>query len=361
MDLWWRVAAIAITVVRRTLRRPLNLLWLLAVPLFFAVPAASLFLQSGEPPVLAVVVEDRGPWVQPLLRDLEATPMRLRHLSRDEATTRLQQGRDRLVLLVPEGFSASVDAGSPRLEFWHGPRYEPGMEVARIRAVAAGLVTGQQAGPLPVEVVGPRPQADPDDYPFVRTVFGFYAMFALESLISQAAALHGERAQGTLARTLAAGTSYAEVVAGHAVALFLIGLLQAGAMLGCTALMGAPWLAAGLPALLLTVLGTLVAACGIALAVAGTTRTQRQITAAATLLGTTAAMIGGAFWPLEVVPPALQEVARLSPVYWALDALREAFAFGGPGAAQLPALAVLLLVGLVAGAVGALGLRRWAA
>ncbi|WP_242822396.1 ABC transporter permease [Thermaerobacter marianensis] len=342
------------------MKRPLNLLWLLAVPLFFGVLGAGMFLQSGQVPVLPVVVEDRGPWVDPLLRALEATPMQVRRLEREEAIARIHQGRERVVLWVPPDFSRSVDAGAPRLELWHGPRYEPGLEVARIRAVAAGLVTGTPAGTLPVAAVPPRPTVEPREYQLLRAVFGFYAMFALVTLITQAAALHRERALGTLSRTLVNGATYGEVVAGHAAALFLIGLLQAAAMLGVTALMGAPWLAAGLPALALAVVATLVAACGIALAAAGFTHTSQQIHAVATLVGTIAAMLGGAFWPLDVVPSALQEVARLSPVYWALDAVREAFVFGGPGAAQGPAVAVLFLVGLLAGTAGVMGLRRWA-
>lgn len=355
-----RVAAIAATSTRRTLRRPLNLLWLLLVPLFFGVLVAGLFVRSDDVPVLAVVVEDRGPWVGPLLQGLEATPMTLRRLDREEAVARLHQGRERVVLWVPPGFSQSVAAGRPRVELWYGPRQEPGAEAARIRAVAAGLVTGTPAGPLPVEAVAPRPSVRPEDYELLRAVFGFYAMFALVTLITQAAALHQERSLGTLPRSLLAGATYGEVVAGHAVALFLIGALQAAAMLGATALLGAPWLAAGVPALALAVAASLVAACGVALAVAGFTQTPRQITAAGILVGTIAAMLGGAFWPLDVVPATLQEVARLSPVYWALDALREAFVFGGPGAPQLPAVAVLLLFGLVAGTAGVAGLRRWA-
>lgn len=355
-----RVAVVAATVTRRTVKRPLNLLWLLALPLFFAVLGAGLFAQSGQVPVLSVVVEDQGPWTDRLLRALEETPMDIRRVTRQEALARIQQGRERVVLWVPPDFSRSVEAGAPRLELWHGPRYEPGLETARIRAVAASLVTGTPAGALPVEAVPPRPTVAARDYPLLRAVFGFYAMFVLVTLITQAAALHQERQLGTLSRSLLAGATYGEVVAGHAVALFLIGLLQAAAMVGVTTLAGAPWLAAGWPALVLVVVAPLVAACGIALAVAGFTQTTRQINAAGTLVGTIAAMLGGAFWPLDVVPPALKQVARLSPVYWALDALREAFVFGGPGAAQLPAVAVLVLMGVMAGTAGIMGLRRWA-
>ncbi|QIA27893.1 ABC transporter permease [Thermaerobacter sp. PB12/4term] len=356
-----RVAAIAVTTTRRTLLRPLNLLWLLIVPLFFGGVVASLFAPSDKPPRLAVVVEDQGPWVGPLLDGLSATPMNLQRLARDEAAARLHQGRERVVLLIPDGFSRSVEAGVPRLELWYAPRAEPGEEMARIRAVAAGLVTGTPAGPLSLVVEAPRPAAAAGDFALLRTVYGFYVMFSLVSLITQAAALHRERDLGTLSRSLVAGATYGEMVAGHALALFLLGLLQAAAMVGVTALGGAPWFAAGLPALVLALVAPLVAACGIALAVAGFTRTSRQINAAGSLVGTIAAMLGGAFWPLDVVPVSLQEVARLSPVYWALDGLREAFVFGGPGAAQWPAVATLVLMGVLAGTAGVLGLRRWAA
>ncbi|MBX6376989.1 MAG: ABC transporter permease [Clostridia bacterium] len=354
-----RIWTVAATAAWRTYGRPVNLLWILAVPLFFALPVASLFSHAGTPSV-AVVDEDGGPVAGAFLEGLRATPLKVRLIPRQEAEARLASQRDPVVLVLPPDFSASVAAGKPHLELLHGPRYEPGMVVERARAVAAALVTGKPLAELPVTLEPPRAAADPRRYPFLLAVFGVYAMFALSTLMNQAAGLQRERELGTFSRMLALGVSYGEILAGRALALVLVGVIQAAVLLGVTGALGAPWLAAGFPALALSVLATLVAACGWALAVGAITRTPAQVTNLSALVATAAGMLGGAFWPLDVAPAAVQQVGHLSPVYWAMESVREAFVYGGPAAGQVEALAVLLLMGALGAAVGVTGLRRWA-
>lgn len=356
-----RVWTLALADVLRTYRRPVNLLWIVVLPLVFAVGVGSLFSTMGDPPSVLVVDEDGGALVQTFLERLEAVPLRVRRVARQEAEEFLASGRERAALVLPPGFSAAVAAGRPQLEVLHGPSYEPGLAERAAQAVAASLASGGPAPELPVRLEPPRPAADPDRYPFLRMSFGLYAMFALATAMNQAAGLHRDRELGIVGRVLALGVPYGEILAGRALALGLAGAIQAAVILGATGALGAPWLAAGVPALLVAVGATLFAACGSAMALAGVTRTAAQVTNAAALASTAAAMLGGAFWPLDVVPAAVQQVGRLSPVYWAVDAVRQAFAHAGPLAGQAESVAVLVLMGLLGIAVGVVGLRRWAA
>jgi ABC-2 type transport system permease protein len=59
------------------------------------------------------------------------------------------------------------------------------------------------------------------------------------------------------------------------------------------------------------------------------------------LLANTFAALGGCWWPSEIVPPAVRAVARISPAYWAMDALHQLTFFQGGFAQIVPALAVL--------------------
>ncbi|HUA35308.1 MAG TPA: ABC transporter permease [Candidatus Binataceae bacterium] len=49
-------------------------------------------------------------------------------------------------------------------------------------------------------------------------------------------------------------------------------------------------------------------------------RTQQQATALGPWIAVSLGMLGGCMWPLEVVPPFMKIVARLSPASWAMDA-----------------------------------------
>ena len=70
------------------------------------------------------------------------------------------------------------------------------------------------------------------------------------------------------------------------------------------------------------------------------------------------ALLGGAMVPLEVFPPVMQTVARLTPHAWALDALGTVVNGGSGIGAVLPQLAVLLTFASLFFAVAVVRFRR---
>src|SRR5690606_31093097 len=128
--------------------------------------------------------------------------------------------------------------------------------------------------------------------------------------LQRAASLHGERGRGTLQRMLVLGVPYGVILAGHGLSLVLVGLVQAAIFLLCTGLLGLPWLAAGPGVLLVPTLGTILAGAGLGMALAGATGSPLQVRNIAAVLTPALAMLGGGFWPLEVVPAAMQEIGR---------------------------------------------------
>ena len=63
--------------------------------------------------------------------------------------------------------------------------------------------------------------------------------------------------------------------------------------------------------------------------------------ALAVLLSLTLAPLGGAWWPLEIVPAWMQAIGHVSPVAWAMDAYRSLTFYGGSakGYTDYPTLA----------------------
>jgi ABC-2 type transport system permease protein len=55
-----------------------------------------------------------------------------------------------------------------------------------------------------------------------------------------------------------------------------------------------------------------------------------------------AAPLGGAWWPLEIVPQWMQTVGQLSPVAWAMNGFRSVIFHGGGVESVIPLVLVML-------------------
>lgn len=338
-------------------RHPLSLLWLVVVPLMFALVASNLFTAGGGAPRVAVVDLDNSAASAALIRGLEQTPYQVDLITREEAGRLVGSGRLSSALIIPEGFEASVAAGSPRLEIIQGPAMSQDGLAGRARTLAQALAAGRDLAPLAVVNEPPLPSAGAD-FNLLRVTWGIFTMFVLATALQRSGSIHSERSAGTLQRMLVLDVPYGVIVAGHGLGLVLVGTIQACIFLLVTGLLGVPWLGAGFAVLAVQVLVTIVACAGLGMALAGMTRSALQARGIASVLTPALAMIGGGFWPLEVVPAAMQEVARLSPVYWSIEALREGLVYSGTVAGQALPSAVLALYGVLGMILGVHGLRR---
>lgn len=352
-----RIAAMTAANTGRAFRTPGDVIWMLVVPVIFSLIIATFFLGSGGTQTLYVVVEDQSDSARRFVEGISARPYAVREVTRDEAEAGLNAGEYEVVLVVPQGFSDGMAEGKPRLELIHGPGYEADEVEAWAKAVAFALAHGEPLPAVDVTHESPRGVGDTRALVKVRTSFGVYVVFAFAALFARGGGLHQERQDGTLQRVVAAGVPYGEVVAAHVASLFLIGLLQAGIVLGITGALGTPWLTAGWDVLALTFVGTIFVAAGLALALSGLTRSATLMQGLAGGLPPLLAMMGGAFFPLEVAPVALQRVARINPIYWATELVSEGYLYQGVSSQVIP-LVVLLLIGVLGTVVGIQGLRR---
>jgi ABC-2 type transport system permease protein len=143
-----------------------------------------------------------------------------------------------------------------------------------------------------------------------------------------------ERRQGTLKRLRAAPLSKAQILLGKLVPCYLLSVGQGLFLLGAGKLVfGMSW--GGEPLLLVpVVLATSLAAMGLALLVAALARTETQVAIFGTLLVLVLALVSGSLMgDRELMPPTMQEISRLTPHAWSLDAYRQLLA--NPGAPNL--------------------------
>ncbi|MCS7137326.1 MAG: ABC transporter permease [Candidatus Caldarchaeum sp.] len=94
-------------------------------------------------------------------------------------------------------------------------------------------------------------------------------------------------------------------------------------------------------------LGTL-AFTGFGVLIGGVLREAEAVTAVGNTLSFPMMFLSGAFWPMELMPPFLQEVAKFVPLYYFHVALRETLLVGSLATAILPTavVAVMALLGI---------------
>jgi ABC-2 type transport system permease protein len=165
-----------------------------------------------------------------------------------------------------------------------------------------------------------------------------------------------ERRQGTLRRLLASAAPPGAVLAGKALAAFVLGVTSVLVVWLATALVfGADW---GDPLAVVALTVTSVfAAIGVTALVVTLARTDEQAEGYGSLVVFTLAL-GGNFVYLAQLPDLLQRLSLLTPNGWALRGFVDLVADGGGVSTVAGPIAVTAAFGLATGAVALFRARR---
>ncbi|MDW7650676.1 MAG: ABC transporter permease [Bacillota bacterium] len=170
--------------------------------------------------------------------------------------------------------------------------------------------------------------AQPDSgWQMDRVGIGFTVMFIMITVITASGAVLDERNRGTWQRVLTAPVSRRAIVGGYLLSYFALGWLQFFILVVAGRLInGVHW---GNP-LGVAILTTVFLLCSISLGlvIAGIARTYQQQQAVSTLVVTATSMLGGLFWPLDIVGPTMQTIARATPQYWAMNGYEQILSHG---------------------------------
>jgi ABC-2 type transport system permease protein len=187
-----------------------------------------------------------------------------------------------------------------------------------------------------------------------QTSTGFGAMFVMAGLLGTATALVSERLRNTLARVMTTPTSVMAFLGGKLMAMMVVGIAQfALFILWGWLVLRVDWGRDPL-AVAATVVLYVFAVTGLGVLVGSLCRTMAQANVIATFVTYGTSMLAGSWWPIEVAPPFMQQLARAFPQYWAINGLNKIVVRGLRFAAIAPNLLVLGLAGtafLLAGAV----------
>lgn len=192
----------------------------------------------------------------------------------------------------------------------------------------------------------PLPTAVQQSVPGWLVFAMFFVVVPLSSVIIT------EREQGTALRLRALQIPAWKLLYSRLPPYFLLNMLQLAAMLAVglwlVPLFGAPALTlGGHPlGLLLVASATSLAAIGLALLVATVATTTVQAFALGGALNLIFAALGGIMVPKMIMPAAMQNLAALSPMSWALEGFWDILLRRGAAAEALPECIALALFGL---------------
>ncbi len=181
---------------------------------------------------------------------------------------------------------------------------------------------------------------------------GMMAMFATFTMVGGAVVLLEERQAGTLRRLLVMPIRKSTILLGKLLGILVSGIIQTLILILFGALaFGVPWGSAPL-ALAVMVLAFSLAITALGLMFAALTKTLAQANALSTIVVLSIAALGGAWWPLDIVPGWMQTLGRLSPISWAMDGFHDIITRGLGVTAVLPEAGILLAFTAVFLAVG---------
>ncbi|MCL4239142.1 MAG: ABC transporter permease [Anaerolineae bacterium] len=185
---------------------------------------------------------------------------------------------------------------------------------------------------------------------------GIATMFVLIFTLNGAALLIYERETGTLQRLFTLPVPRWQTLAGKILGQYVYGLSIFAVLVLAGALMGVQW-GDNVAGVVLVMLTYTLAVTALGVALATVARTSAQAVNLSMLFGMTLAPLGGAWWPLEIVPPFMKAVGHLTPVAWGMDAFQEMMFYGGTLADIAPMLGVLLGMAALFFAFGLLRFR----
>ena len=181
---------------------------------------------------------------------------------------------------------------------------------------------------------------------FQQSLPGIGSMYAMLMILAGTSVFVTERKEGTLQRLATMPISRAQILGGKLLSRFSTGVIEFALMFGFGILVLHVPFGNDPLAIILLVASFSLAITSLMLVMASLLHNQSQASGISLFLTLTLAPLGGAWWPLDVVPDWMRTVGHISPVAWAMDGFNSVVFNGGSlGTVLVP---VLVLLGMTA-------------
>lgn len=388
-----KALAIAQLQLRLVMRDRSSFVWLLLVPIIFTTLVGAAFGgfgSSGPAPKvpIAFIDLDRSFASNVFERALRAeSSLTIQTPSEADARQQLKDDKIPVLIVIPAGFGAGIENGTKvtvelvrsagassgyfleqlidnaaarvstlayaasvttdQLARWQ--TLDAGARLAEWRTAFQAAATSLAADPTVTTdysvLARTQPQVElPDNQ--TQSSTGFGVMFVMAGVLGTATALVSERLRNTLARVLTMPTSVLAFLSGKLMAMMTLGILQfALFILWGRLVLRVDWGRNPL-AVIVMVVAYVFAATGLGVLVGSLCKTMAQAGVIATFVTYGTSMLAGSWWPVEITPPFMQQLARAFPQYWAVNGLNKIIVRGLGFPAIAPNLLVLTLAGI---------------
>ncbi|HUW65209.1 MAG TPA: ABC transporter permease [Spirochaetia bacterium] len=332
---------------RMFLRNRGNLFWTFVLPIIMIVIFGAVFGRQSD--TVAVGVWDRAgtPQAEAVVQELAKIPaFKLSDLAGDQALAAVRQQNVAALVELPPSFGQGNDTVQVLFSGGTAPQAS-GVEAA-LRQLGMA-VTLQRLHLPPAFTVQSTTVTGPNLNYIDFLVGGIIAMTIMQAgLFGVGIGIVEMRQRGVLRRLRATPLSPAAFLASRFLLYLVIAMAQAGVLLGIA--MGFYHVHfAGNPALFLGIclLGAAVFVT-LGLAISGLSRTVESANSISSVLNFLLMFLSGIFWQVSLMPQFFQWIARVSPLTYFADALRDVLTLGEGFAQVGRPLEVLMITGIVA-------------
>ncbi|MCA0970574.1 ABC transporter permease [Halobacillus litoralis] len=363
---------------KRLFKKPQSYLIMFGMPLLFTFVFGALFSGGdGERdlPQVAIVDQDQSIVSEALMEKIEGSElMEVGPMSREEAEQYLADQAITGYLLIEPSSADKV----PDVTFSYLPAFEGAsvlsswvdnrLKEIEIRTAAASKfqsLTGTEweesfsrMGDSGEDVEGTVQTVNAATDEEIATMdnitarsAGFTIMFVMIAMLSSTGVLLEARKNGVWYRLMATPASKFEIMLGYLLAFFLIGWVQFGVLMAASSLIFGVYWGSVLGNIVL-VSALLLCTIGLGLFIAGFVETSEQQSIYGNVIIFSTCMLGGVYWPIEIMPEFMQRIADFVPQTWAMDGFRELTTGAGAVSDILMPLAVLTAFTVVFLAVG---------
>lgn len=341
-------------------RDRLALLFTIVLPVIFTVFLGLLIPNEDDTSrlPLALADADGSPAAAQLVQELSEAPLlELKPMEEAKIDEAVQDQRVAAGLVIPEGYGAALEAGTPATLTFIRVETSTGAQSARqavetilsranttrLAAEVAAKQAAAGAGEVPdntlagsarslveeglaapavtVEVTDGRSPASIIGGGFDQASTGSLVNWVLFSLLGVTANMVWERRKGLLRRITVAGVRAQEIIGGKMLAMVMLTFLQQLflILLGQFAF-GVEYFRSPL-ALFVTMISLSMMAASFGLLIASLFRSEGAVVTTTVISALLLAALGGAWFPLEVTGAGFAKIAHVLPSAWVMDSL----------------------------------------
>lgn len=368
---------IALTFMRRLLSNKRAWFVTFILPACLVALMMNLLIDNGDnAQSVKVVDDDQSIWSQTLIRQLQDNFKLETVQEYADVEKQVAQGDIQLAVYIPSGYGKSIaSGGDPSVQLMRvgmseqivlmelelDQRIREWKHVARLQLSGGDALTINEQEQLIQQYMAIRPELNIEDdqlypLPSLRYAMGIMIMFILMTGMNTISVMLEDKKKFTMLRMYAAPVRRWEISAGYFLGSFFYGSIQITLVLLVTRILLGIDMGINIVEQWLLLEMFLAAGIGAACMLATFLPSEYAFTQIGNAIIVPACMLGGAYWPISIMEPYMQQISYVIPQRWLLDAI-DKLASGASLSSITLHLGILILFTIIFISIGAVALR----